>query len=204
MGLPKWDKVRTIILCDSASACLGQRGLPESFVFQLPNKCNAIGSNRYIKIFSLFIGLIESKYAVASKKTGKPLSFTNSKNYTPHCFRGSINSLLLNRAILNESSLQQYLGWTKNILTTVQNVHYTKFDENAMWNIANEIEKLFSGREMAWKPNATVEQQEDADSIINSILAITSDEVGINENYKEAGDFGTYKYAEEVFPINEE
>ena len=199
MDKPKWNKVRTIVLCDGARECLGERGFPNQFVFALPNG-NPIGSSKFINIFNRYIGWVELEVRTETSRQGNELSFTNGKHYTPHSFRGTLNSLLLSRALLNESAIQEYLGWTKSKLTRVQEKYYTKFDEVAMWKVANEIEKIFFDRPLSWE----IEKKQtstDFSNIVSSIIERNDvDNVGFNEELnKRVSTMGTYDNADKYY-----
>lgn len=145
IGKPKWEIERTVVLCDSATACLGERKSPESFVFQLRNG-NAIGSRNNIIWLEQHLDRIDN-YLIA----GNQPTITGGKHYTPHSFRGSLNTLLTNLPDINNALVQQYFGWTQEYLTPVQKTNYTKFIVEGMWIVANQIELLYSGKPMTWK-----------------------------------------------------
>ena len=145
VGLPKWNKIRKIIIPQSATDCLGRRGKDSDFVFS-EIKDRAISANKFSKKFSLYIAYVDR---ASIEETG--YSFSNGIHYTPHCLRGTLNSALVNSYTLNNALIQNYMGWTKSELSAVQREHYTKFDDKSLWEVANRIEILFSGNPMEWK-----------------------------------------------------
>jgi len=192
IGKPKWEKTRTIVVCDSAVECLGMRGNPESFVFHLKGG-GAIGSSKYIKSLETFLDKLDRAYIHFNQPP-----FTLGKHYTPHSFRGSLNSLLLSGGTINEAIVQEYLGWTKTALTQVQRVHYTKFKLEGLFKVANEIEKLFSGKEMEWRPKS-FENEYETPEIVNMIINNKEEIEGfLPAKNKISSNWGTHDYAIEL------
>lgn len=200
IGLPKWDKVRSIVLSDLARECLGERESGNEFVFKLKGG-GAIGSSKFIKDFKRYIAWVEIEVRRETKRRGEEKPFTSGKAYTPHCFRGTLNSLLVNRAFVNESLVQGYLGWSIGKLTEVQKKYYTEFDKVGMWKVANEIQKFFTGEPLSW----TIEDDKvetDFLSIADSIIKRNDvDTVGFNPVLnKRVAEMGTYDDADVYNP----
>jgi len=194
IGKPKWEKIRTIVICDSAAELLGMRGNPESFVFHLKGG-GAIGSSKYIKSLEVFLDKLDRAYI----HFNQPL-FTQGNHYTPHSFRGSLNSILLSGGTINEAIVQEYLGWTKTALTPVQRIHYTKFKLEGLYKVANEIEKQFSGKEMEWRLDNSKNEYETPD-IVNMIINSKQEIEGfLPSKNKGSSDWGTHEYADIVIP----
>ena len=184
IGLPKGDKVRTIYLCDSAVGCLGERKDKDDFVFSLKGGM-PLENNKYTTKYQALLESVE----IECSSVGLP--FQEGRRYTPHCHRGTLNSLLVSTGTLADSLVQEYLGWTKTALTQVQRVHYTKFTEEGMFKIARQIELFFSGKEMVWKKKV-VEDTDSIEDAISKILANKNDDVKfLDANNKDRG-FGTF------------
>lgn len=184
IGLPKGDKVRTIYLCDSAVGCLGERKGKDEFVFPLKGNM-PLENNKYTTKYQAFLESVE----IECRNVGLP--FLQGRRYTPHCHRGTLNSLLVSTGTLADSLIQEYLGWSKTALTAVQRIHYTKFTEEGMFKIARQIELFYSGKEMTWKEKV-VENTDTIEDAISKILANKNDDVKFLEaNNKDRG-FGMF------------
>ncbi len=204
IGKPKWDKIRTIVIPDIARDCLGKRGRDNEFVFCLPNK-NAIGSSKFIHDFKRYLGWLDVEFQIIQKKRKGATPFTQGMNFTPHAFRGSLNSLLLSTNSLRESLIQSYFGWTRKALTAVQSKSYTEMNKVAMWRVANEIEILFTGQPLPWTME---EEKKEEDFLAGADLILARrdmNSVGFNKELnKDVPALGTYKGAKDYLNIDEE
>lgn len=137
---PKWNKTRSIVLSDSAYEALPHRKKdPKSYIFQ-NYVGKAIDASTWDKDFRFFI-----------TKLVELLSFPE-KEFRPHCFRGTLNTLLIKGGTVPESLVRKYLGWSEsNPLSPVQETHYTYFTVKDMLIVAQGIELIYSGNEMLWE-----------------------------------------------------
>jgi len=135
---PKWGKVRTIILCDSAYRIIRENGDHDHGSYVFSNKLgNALDASSWNKNFKFFISVLLGNLLFSSDP------------YTPHSFRGSLNSLLVKEGNVSESLIRKYLGWTaNNPLSEVQEKYYTRFSNEDMLKIAEGIELVFSGKKL--------------------------------------------------------
>ena len=197
---PKWDKVRTIVLADVAIDCLGKRGRDEDFVFSLPNG-NAIGSSKFIHDFKAYLAWLDVEFQIIQKRKKGSTPFTQGENFTPHAFRGSLNSLLLATNSLRESLIQSYFGWTRKALTAVQSNSYTNMNTVAMWRVANQIELLFTGEPLSWTMEEK-KKEEDYLAGADAILAKNDmNAIGFNKELnKRVPEMGTFDNADEYYP----
>jgi len=138
---PKWGKERTIVLCDSAYGIIKKRMRKEDNGYIFTNSIGkAINASDWNKKFKYFISVLYK------------FNLLLHTNYTPHCFRGTLNSILLKENIVSESLIRSYLGWTSNNpLSVVQDQHYTGFSDSDLKKVAEGIELIFSGKEMKFE-----------------------------------------------------
>lgn len=189
---PKWEKVRTIYLCTSAMECVGEIGRDNEFVFAT-KKGTAIGAGRYIKELEKYLDKAERAYLNNFKK-----SLLNNMKYTPHSFRGTLNSYLLSISTVGEHLIQEYFGWTKKALTPVQRKYYTAYNDNEAFKIAKYIELGFSGRTMELPK---IEDQKEGIGLLDMMNTLLRDKPPIGGFNKDTvGEFGTFKHAELVYP----
>lgn len=196
IGKPKSGVERNIYLCDSAVECLGERRDDNSFVFP-SRKGSAMSSNQYSIKYQQFLESVE----IECKQIGIP--FLNGERFTPHCHRGTLNSLLVSTGELADSLIQDYLGWTKDALTPVQKTSYTKFTEEGLFKVARQIERFFSGKEMIWKKEEE-HSDDNIDDIVSRILANKNDKVKILPSKNKTMDYGIYKEMDEFLDDMEE
>lgn len=143
IGKPKWDKTRSIYICDSALETVGEVGYSRyNFVFA-SNTGNPISASHFISMMKRYLRMIDIFYY---ENYGE--YFFGENTYTPHSLRGGLNSYLLSTGELGTHLIQHYFGWTKKSLTTVQEKHYTKISPIETFKVAKAIEKGFSGRIM--------------------------------------------------------
>ncbi len=147
---PKWGKVRTIILCDSAFRIIKDIEPKNAGEYIFKNSVGkAIDSSTWKKKFGYFISVLNDH------------SVLFQEDYTPHSFRGTLNSLLISQGIVSGPLIRKYLGWSENnTLTAVQEHHYTKLVGKDMFTVARGIEELFSGRKMQWEYISKSEKEE--------------------------------------------
>lgn len=147
IGLPKWNKQRVIIVCDSAYNIIEDKLLSleeDEYIFS-NSVGNAIDASRWGKMFNYFMEMVSSYPALNRYFSGK--------HYTPHCLRKSLNTYLVNVSPVNNELIIDYFGWvedTQSLQTKTQKKFYTKTTTEQLIPVANEIEKFFSGREMLW------------------------------------------------------
>lgn len=149
IGPPKWNKTRVIVLCDSAYNIISQKlshNNDDSYIFKNQSKTNAMEASRWNKEFAYFMEKIKLKY---------PNVFGN-RYFTPHCFRKTLNTLLIHKYKCNPELVIDYLGWgedgTKSALSKVQKDHYTITKAENLLVVAQNIEKMYSGKTMLWIP----------------------------------------------------
>lgn len=154
IGLPKWDKVRVIYLCDSALETVGEIGKDTDFVFTdkdgKPLRAEGIG-----KAFDKYLKKVDKRMREGGRSFLK-----DDKRFTPHTLRGSLNTMLINYAgryegrvvPLDSFWVQYYFGWTNTVLTEVQRRHYSAIDVFSLFLVANAIEREFSGSGMKFVP----------------------------------------------------
>jgi integrase len=147
IGLPKCDKTRVVLLCDSAYEIIADRleeDEPNKYIFRNKRGTNAIEASRWNKNFSYFMKQLQAKYP----------SVFGGKYYTPHCLRKTLNTLLVNKYGCNPNLVIDYLGWGENIVKSnyskIQKLHYTFTKAEHLIVVAQAIERMYSGREMLW------------------------------------------------------
>lgn len=155
---PKWDKVRTIILCDSAYRIIRETEVKDNEAYVFFNSIgNAIDASTWGKKFTYFISALKGK-----------LLFSDDP-YTPHSFRGTLNSLLVKEGNVSDALIRKYLGWTEvNTLSAVQEKHYTRFFEEDMLKVAEAIEVLFSDKTLQHEYISEEEKHELASLYVNN------------------------------------
>jgi integrase len=147
IGKPKRDKIRVIVLCDSAYEIIKdalEQNKPDEYIFKNDTGNNAIENSRWNKMFVYFMDMMRNIY--------EPVF--NDRYFTPHCLRKTLNTLLVNKYHCNNELVLDYLGWgengTKSSLSKVQKEHYTITKAEDMLVVAQIIEKMYSGNEMYW------------------------------------------------------
>ncbi len=147
IGLPKAEKVRIVVLCDSAYKLIEDRmwNKPKEYIFKNEKGNNAMEASRWNKKFLYFIEKIQKKY---------PTVF-GGKYYTPHCLRKSLNTLLVNKYMVSPELVIDYMGWGEAMKeqgrSKTQKKHYTFTKAEHLIIVAQAIEKMYSGREMLWQ-----------------------------------------------------
>lgn len=141
IGKPKWDKVRTIYICDSALECVGEIDRGKNLVFSNSGG-GGISVSLYRNLFRKYLWRVERIF------DGYGKTLLEGKNITPHSLRGGLNSYLLSKGTIGAHLIQDYFGWTKEALTEVQKKHYTTYTNTDSFKVAYEIEKGFSEKEM--------------------------------------------------------
>ncbi len=157
IDFPKWNKVRTIVLSDSAHKIIhdGNDHGGEEYVF-MNSVGNAIDASSWSKKFSYFMEELQGKL------------FFSDDHFTPHSFRGTLNTLLIGESSVSPVYIRQYLGWSDSQpLSVVQERHYTgRSIENTLL-VAEAIQKLFTGEPLKWEMITDEENQRFAFEINN-------------------------------------
>jgi integrase len=147
---PKWGKVRTIVLCDTAYKIIKDMEPKNAEEFIFKNSVgNAIDASTWCKKFKYFISILEDNLILLHS------------DFTSHSFRGTLNSLLLKNGNVSGPLIRKYLGWSENnTLTAVQENHYTEFYENDILKVADAIELLYSGNHLQWELISSEEKKD--------------------------------------------
>lgn len=154
IGSTKSGKPRRIVLCDEANRIVrkyAEGKADTDLLFQNENKKTEYSrfllSQNRARVFRIFINELNAQFG-----------FTDDElSLTIHGFRGALQSNLLENTNLRESLIAYYFGWVSNSLQKTQQKHYTHFSDMDLRNVANEINKLYSGKEMIWQP--TIEKK---------------------------------------------
>ncbi len=147
IDLPKAMKERVVLICDTAHKIIKDK-LPyikeTDYIFKNQKGNNAMEASRWNKKFNYFMEMLQKKY---------PKVF-GGKRYTPHCFRKTLNTILINKYYCSPELVIDFLGWgenmTKTAQTKVQKKHYSFTKAEHLVVVAQYIEKMISGREMLW------------------------------------------------------
>lgn len=136
IGLPKNSKIRTIVLCDEAYACIKEKletRRQNEFIFQ-NNRKNSIYRN-YQASWVKFREEVVNAFDID----------LGDFKFTPHGLRKSLNTNLLKYSSIKESLIRFYCGWSDaaNTLTPIQEGHYTGYDEQDLNKVAKAIQKMY-------------------------------------------------------------
>lgn len=149
IGTTKSGKPRRIVLCDEANRIIKKYAYgktEDDLIFINDNKKSEYSSfllsQERARVFRIFINELNAQFNF----TDDPLSLTI------HGFRTSLNSVLIDNTGLRESLIAHYFGWESTTLQKTQLKHYTQYSDADLRSVANEINKLYSGREMIWQP----------------------------------------------------
>lgn len=146
---PKWGKKRVIVLCDSAYKVIYENltnNHDNSYIFKNQSKTNAMEASRWNKTFRYFMEKIKNIHP----------DIFGGRYFTPHCFRKTLNTLLIYKYHCNPELVIDYFGWgedgTKSALSKVQKDHYLIQKAETLLVVAQTIEKMYSGKQMLWIP----------------------------------------------------
>ena len=142
IGSTKSGKPRRIVLCDEANRIVrkyAEGKADTDLLFQNENKKTEYSrfllSQNRARVFRIFINELNAQFG-----------FTDDElSLTIHGFRGALQSNLLEKTNLRESLIAYSLQKT-------QQKHYTHFSDSDLYSVANEINKLYFGKEMIWQP----------------------------------------------------
>lgn len=147
IGLPKCEKTRVIVLCDSAYKIIRDKLTSieeDDYIFKNDTGNNALEISKWNKKWVYFMGKVQEKL--------QPVF--GGRYFTPHCLRKTLNTILVNKYHCNNELVIDYLGWgengTKSSLSKVQKEHYTRTKAEDLLVVAQVIEKMYSGKEMLW------------------------------------------------------
>lgn len=155
IGLPKTEKERTIILCDKAyyiiKPLLDECDKDTDIVFVTKR-----GDGNYRNLYHLYYGQYRPFYHAFFEIFCRNFNILvpDDEVVSTHCLRTSLNTNLLKYADseVKESWIAAYMGWLTETLTRTQSRHYTQFGLEQMWEVANAINKIYTGQPMLFAP----------------------------------------------------
>ncbi len=150
ISTPKWDKPRTIVVCDSVVELLGERKRDDELVFSKDGD---------------FLTCDKMRRATTYLKTGaEKIGLKLPEDFTQYWLRGTLHTILA-KPIETESDITEllavYFGWSeKSNQTQVQRRHYTHFSVESLRTVAERIEKRFTGKEILWEEENGISQED--------------------------------------------
>lgn len=167
IGLPKWGKLRSIYLCDSALETVGEFKEDDDFVFAFEDG-TPLRAERISVVFNNYLKKVEERYNKYDE------TFIDGRKITPHSLRRGLNSILLGYksgdVYLREYWIQLYFGWTNTVLTTVQKNSYTIPTVLSVFYVADAIERKFTGNRMII--NLEVDEEKGRRKISNKVMRL--------------------------------
>lgn len=159
-GPPKSGRPRSIVLCDKAyyilkpllDACEDDEDL--LFVKRRkegkPRNLYPIYDNNVKQYLCMFLRGFCERFNI---------KVPDDEIVSPHCLRTTLNTNLLRESEvykIKESWIAAYLGWTTKTLTKTQATHYTHFSLQTMWEVADGINRLYTGKSILWNSTELV------------------------------------------------